>query len=58
VIAAAFARVVARSIAARLAIQCSESADVPLCGGVLGDLVATLRTFASERRAWRSTPPA
>jgi len=45
VIAAAFARVVARSIAARLAIQCSESAGVPLCGGALGDLVATLRTI-------------
>ena len=43
-VAATFARVVARSIAARLAIQCSESSGVPLCGGVLGDLVATLRS--------------
>ena len=44
-IAAAFARVVQQGIATRLAIQCTESAGVPLCGGTLGDLVATLRTI-------------
>lgn len=43
--AAAFARIVQRSIAARLAIECSESDGVPTCGGVQGDLVATLRTI-------------
>lgn len=51
--AAVFARVVQQSIAARLAIQCSESAGVPLCGGTLGDLVATLRTI--RERATRVT---
>ena len=53
VIAAAFANVVRRTIATRLAIQCSESATVPLCGGVLGDLMATLRTI--RERATRVT---
>src|SRR6185369_6104877 len=53
VLAAAFANVVRRTIATRLAIQCSESAIVPLCGGVLGDLMATLRTV--RERATRVT---
>ena len=52
-IAAAFARIVQHSIATRLAIQCAESAGVPLCGGTLGDLVATLRTI--RERATRVT---
>ena len=52
-IAAVYARVVQQSIATRLAIQCSESAGVPLCGGTLGDLVATLRTI--RERAIRVT---
>jgi hypothetical protein len=52
-VAAAFARVVQRNIAARLAIQCSETAGVPLCGGTMGDLVATLRTI--RERATRVT---
>jgi LmbE family N-acetylglucosaminyl deacetylase len=52
-IAEAFAHVVGRSIATRLAIQCSESAGVPLCGGALGDLMATLRTI--RERATRVT---
>lgn len=52
-VAAAFARIVSRSIAARLAIQCSEASGVPLCGGVLGDLVATLRNV--RERATRVT---
>ncbi len=51
--AATFARVVQQSIATRLAIQCTESAGVPLCGGTLGDLVATLRTI--RERATRVT---
>jgi len=52
-LAGAFARIVQQSIATRLAIQCSESAGVPLCGGTLGDLVATLRTI--RERATRVT---
>jgi LmbE family N-acetylglucosaminyl deacetylase len=52
-IAAAFARVVQHSISTRLAIQCAESAGVPLCGGILGDLVVTLRTI--RERATRVT---
>jgi len=52
-IAAASARIVRQTIAARLAIQCSESTGVPVCGGTLGDLMATLRTI--RERATRVT---
>ena len=52
-VASAFARVVRRTVATRLAIQCSESSGVPLCGGTIGDLMATLRTI--RERATRVT---
>ena len=53
VAASAFARVVQRSVAARLAFQCSETAGVPLCGGTLGELATVLRVV--RERATRVT---